>query len=114
MREALGTLRDLVPRLRPGFILFSDFTNLEAMEPDCARELGAMMELCSAYGMANTIRVIADPGKDIGLNIISQFHFHHAVRVNNRENLAEALKCLLLTDPAGPVPDDPVPTEPAA
>ena len=103
MRAALETLRGLLARLKPGFVLFSDLTNLESMDPACATDLGAAMHLLSEGGMANAVRVIPDPAKDIGFNILSVFHFQHPVKVHIRENLAEALKCVLLIESNAPV-----------
>jgi hypothetical protein len=104
--KALDDLRGLVPRMKPGFTLFSDLTHLEAMDPDCAADLGEAMTLLSDAGMANVVRLIPDPTKDIGFNIISAFHFHQPVKVHTRENLGEALRCLLLVESAAPVPAD--------
>ena len=104
MRKALDVLRALVPRMRPGFTLFSDFTHLEGMDPSCAADLGAAMTLLSEGGMATVVRVVPDPTKDIGLNIISAFHFHHPVKIHTRDNLAEALRCLLVIESPAPVP----------
>ena len=98
MRKAVEVLRGLVPRMKPDFTLFSDFTHLEAMDPACASDLGAAMDLLSEGGMATVVRLIPDPAKDIGLNIISAFHFHHPVKIHTRPNMAEALKCLLLIE----------------
>jgi hypothetical protein len=106
MKKAVDALRGLVPRLKPGFTLFSDLTHLEAMDPACAAELGAAMALLSEGGMSNVVRVIPDPTKDIGFAIISVFHFNHPVKIHTRENLAEALRCLLLIESAAPVSAD--------
>jgi hypothetical protein len=106
MKNAVEILRDLVPHLKTGFTLFSDLTLLETMDPACAADLGAAMALLSEGGMANVVRVIPDPAKDIGFNIISVFHFHHPVKIHTRENLAEALRCLLLIESAAPVSAD--------
>lgn len=98
VRACLKTIRDDMPQLRPGFVLLSDLTSLDSMDPRCAEGLGEMMELCCAKGMAAVIRVIPDPGKDIGFNLISLFHCPRPVRVYTRENLADAIKCLLLEE----------------
>jgi hypothetical protein len=96
MEECVDAVRHRMDHLRPGFILLSDLTNLESMDPDCAVGLGTLMELASERGMAAVIRVIPDPSKDIGINLISQFHFRKpAPRVHVLPNLAEALIILL-------------------
>ena len=94
-RACLGTVRDLMEQLKPGFFLLTDLTNLESMEPSCAPDLGAIMELCSAKGMASVVRVIPDPTKDIGFDLISQFHLQPAVQTQTHQSLADAIKSLL-------------------
>jgi hypothetical protein len=98
VKRALQSVQALAPRLKPGFVLLSDLTNLDSMEPACAADLGAIAEQLSSYGIASVIRVIPDPAKDIGFNIVSIFHFRQPIKVHTRGNLAEAIKCLLLTE----------------
>jgi hypothetical protein len=95
MRRCLGTVRDLMEQLKPGFFLLTDLTNLESMEASCAPDLGAIMELCSAKGMASVVRVIPDPTKDIGFDLISQFHLQLPVKTQTHQSLADAIKSLL-------------------
>ena len=95
MRSCLGTVRDLMENLKPGFFLLTDLSNLVSMEASCAPDIGAIMELCSAKGMSAVVRVIPDPNKDIGFDIISQFHHHTPVKTQTHESLAEAIKSLL-------------------
>jgi hypothetical protein len=93
-------IRDQMKHLRPGFALLCDLTHLEMMDPDCAQSLGALMELCSSREMGVAVWVIPDPGKDIGMNLISRFHVWQPVKMHTRPNMAEALKCLMLERPA--------------
>jgi hypothetical protein len=102
-RAALRTLEELAPRLKPGFILLSDLTMLDSMEEDCAEDIGAMAEVLDRHGIATIVRVIPDPTKDIGLNIISMFHFHLPVKVHTRDNLAEAISLLLQLNAAAAI-----------
>jgi anti-anti-sigma regulatory factor len=98
MRRCLGTIRDLMDQLKPGFILLTDLSNLEYMEASCARELGAIMDQCSAKGMLTVVQVIPDPNKDIGFDLISVFHLHPSVKTQTHQSLAEAIKSLLPGD----------------
>jgi len=95
MRRCLGTVRDLMEQLKPGFFLLTDLTNLQSMEASCAPEIGAIMDLCSAKGMLRVVRVIPDPTKDIGFDLISHFHIHPPVRTQTHATLADAIKSLL-------------------
>jgi hypothetical protein len=49
------------------------------------------MDLCSAGGVSSVVRVIPDPTKDIGFNIIARFHMPAPVRMETHETLAEAI-----------------------
>ncbi len=76
------------------------------MDLECMAEIGRTMELIDRSGVGLIVRVIPDPAKDIGFAIISLFHFHQPVKIHTRENLAEAIKCLLLIESAAPVSAD--------
>jgi hypothetical protein len=52
------------------------------------------MDLCNKKGIALVVRVIADPRKDIGFNILSIFHYRRGVRIVTVETLDEGLKAL--------------------
>jgi len=80
--------------LSRGFHLLVDFSRLESMGLDCAPELGRMMELIGQAGVGLVVRVIPDPSKDIGLNILTVFHYPHHLRVVTCQNMAEAARAL--------------------
>jgi hypothetical protein len=105
MRRCLGTIRDLMDELKPGFFLLTDLSNLESMEASCAPELGAIMDQCSAKGMSTVVQVIPEPNKDIGFDLISAFHLTPPVTTQTHQSLAEAIKDLL--------PKESSPEEPA-
>ena len=94
------TVRNGIGRLRRDVIFLGDLTHLESMDPACATGLGTIMELLDEHGVALILRVIPDPAKDIGFNLISQFHLRGNVRIHTVPNLAEALKILLDEAPA--------------
>ena len=80
--------------LSSGFRLLADFSQLESMELECEVELGRMMELIAQAGVDLVVRVIPDPSKDIGMNILTVFHYPHRLRVVTCENLVEAARAL--------------------
>ena len=82
--------------LSTGFRLLADFSQLESMGLDCEVELGRMMELIGQAGVGLVVRVIPDPSKDIGMNILTVFHYPHRLRVVTCENLVEAARALEL------------------
>src|SRR5262245_4962922 len=87
-------IRSLLPALPQGFTLLTDLTGLEAMDLDCVPPLEAIMDLCRQAGVARVVRVIPDPHKDIGLNILSVFHYPRRVKIVTCESMEEALQTL--------------------
>ena len=45
-------------------------------------------------GVASVTRVIPDPHKDIGLNILSQFHYGPEIEIATFQTLADALQSI--------------------
>jgi hypothetical protein len=82
--------------MSPGFRLLADFSQLDRMEADCAAELGRMMELIGKADVGQVVRVIPDPGKDIGMNILTIFHYPHHRRPVTCATLVEAAGRLAL------------------
>lgn len=96
LAQAQPEIEALLAALSPGFRLLVDLTGLEAMALDCALVIGKLMELIDARGVSAVVRVIPDPKKDIGMNILTIFHYRHRPRVSTCANLAEAAKRLEL------------------
>jgi hypothetical protein len=96
MRECADQLRPLIADMRPGFRLLRDLTGLVSMDPAGASYIAAIMDLLAAKQVGFIVRVIPDPRKDIGLNILSYFHYGPEVRVETYERLADALQRLSL------------------
>ena len=83
-----------VQKLRPGFRLLTDLTGLERMELACVPSIKRIMDLCDEAGVELVVRVIPDPHKDIGLSILSLFHYRKRVRIVTCETREEAQKVL--------------------
>jgi hypothetical protein len=94
MRECAEQLPALTADMRPGFRLLSDLTGLQSMDPSGASYIGAMMDLFAAKQVGLVVRVIPDPHRDIGLNILSYFHYDSQVQVVTYRNLSDALQSL--------------------
>jgi len=88
-------------QLQPGFRLLTDLSALESMGLDCAPQIERTMDLCNARGVAKVVRVIPDPHKDIGLNIMSLFHYRAGVLIVTCESMDEAMKILGENSAAG-------------
>jgi hypothetical protein len=50
------------------------------------------MEILTEKGVASVARVMPDPHKDIGLNILSQFHYGPEIQITTYGTLADALQ----------------------
>lgn len=94
MKVAAAEVEQQLPALRKGFAVLADLTCLETMELECAPHLSRIMDLCRIQGVGLIVRVIPDPSKDIGLNILSLIHYRGKVRIVTCETLAEAERAL--------------------
>lgn len=54
------------------------------------------MDVCAEKGVASVTRVMPDPHKDIGLNILSQFHYGPEIKIATFETLADALESIAM------------------
>lgn len=64
------------------------------MDSAAARHVAKIMDTLAKKGVASVTRVMPDPHKDIGLNILSQFHYGPEIQVSTFETLADALQSL--------------------
>ena len=65
---------------------------LESMDAASSTEIGKVMEMLSAKGLELSVRVIPDPSKDIGLSILSTFHYRKKVRIVTCTSMEDAAK----------------------
>src|ERR1700758_294839 len=72
---AAGRVRELLHDALPGFRVLADFRWLDSMDSAAARHIAEIMDTLAEKEVASVTRVIPDPHKDIGLNILSQFHY---------------------------------------
>ena len=87
-------LRELLNDVAPGFRVLADFRWLESMDPAAARHVAEIMDTLAEKGVASVSRVMPDPHKDIGLNILSQFHYGPEIQIATFETLPDALQSL--------------------
>jgi hypothetical protein len=64
------------------------------MDPASAPYIGEVMDFCVMKQVEHVVRVIPDPRKDIGLNIMSHFRYGSKIQVTICENLPDALRQL--------------------
>ena len=94
VKEAARQVREIVEDVKPGFRVLTDFRWLDAMEPTAVRYIAQIMDALAEKKVGLVVRVVPDPRKDIGLNILSQFHYGSGVQFATFESLAEALQLL--------------------
>ena len=94
MRPYADEVRGLLPRLRRGFTVLTDLSGLDSMELDCAAELTRVMDTFKAKGVGSVVRIVPDPSKDIGFNILSIIHYRRGVRVATCQTAEEAERML--------------------
>ena len=90
----LEEARLILPNVQPGFRLLVDLTNLTSMDPSCAPSIRKIMDLLNEKGITMVVRVIPNPALDIGLQIMSLFHYGEDVRIVTCATLEEATSVL--------------------
>src|SRR5213594_4388483 len=89
---AAQRVRELLQDVAPGFRVLADFRWLDSMDSAAARHIAEIMDALAEKDVASVTRVMPDPHKDIGLNILSQFHYGANVKIATFETLADALQ----------------------
>jgi hypothetical protein len=92
--QCAAEMRALIPALPSEFRVLADLSGLDAMDLDCQPFIAQVMDLLDQRGVNLVVRVIPDPRKDIGLNIMSVFHYRRSVRFVTCEKLDEAMRIL--------------------
>ena len=92
--RGLEDVRAGLLKLQSGFRLLADLTDLETMDVACAPHIEKAMDLCNEKGASLVVRVIPDPHRDIGLQIMSYFHYSGDVQIVTCQTLAEAMETL--------------------
>ena len=94
-KQAAQRTRDILKDFAPGFRVLTDFRWLQSMDTAAARHVAEIMDALTEKQVASVIRVMPDPHKDIGLNILSQFHYGPEIQITTFETLADALQSLV-------------------
>ena len=89
---AAQQIREMLRDVAPRFHALADFRWLESMDPAAVRHIAAIMDALAEKNVASVTRVMPDPHKDIGLNILSQFHYDANVKIATFETLADAVQ----------------------
>ena len=92
--RGLGEIQSALPKLKSGFRLLADLTELKLMDVACAPHIEKAMDVCNENGISTVVRVIPDPARDIGMQIMSLFHYGGNVRIVTCQTLDEAKEIL--------------------
>ena len=94
IQKSLATITAELNSMPPGFRYLVDLSQLEAMDVDCVRELGDIMEMVAQAGVSMVVRFIPDPSKDIGMDILTVFHYPRDLKVVTCRTLEEVARIL--------------------
>jgi len=94
VKQAAQQVREKLEDAAPGFRVLTDFRWMESMDAAAAPHVAEIMDHLTEKQVRSVIRVVPDPHKDIGLNILSQFHYGADIQIFTFETLAEALQSL--------------------
>jgi hypothetical protein len=94
VERGLEDMRAALAQLQSGFRLLADLSELQSMDVACAPFIEKAMDLCNEKGASTVVRVIPDPHRDIGMQIMSYFHYRGEVRIVTCETLDEAAAIL--------------------
>ena len=93
-KSSAEDVQKLLVDMKPGFRLLTDVTGLDKMDPACSPYMKQIMDLSAVHGVGLVVRVITDPHKDIGFNIMSLFHYTRAVVIVTCSTWDEANRAL--------------------
>lgn len=79
--EYFPNIPNFIPKDRQTFNLLVDLSLVESIDPKIRTSIKKAMDLFNKAGVAKIIRVIPRPDQDIGLNIMSYFHYSKSVQV---------------------------------
>lgn len=95
VRDTARRVREVLAEVEPGFVALADFRWLDSMATGAAQFIAEIMDSFAAKKVSAVVRVVPDPHKDIGLNILSQFHYGPEIKLMTFETLAEAVRALV-------------------
>jgi len=87
-------LATFLTQMPSGFTLLTDLTPLDQLDKDCLDHIARSMDLCAERGVGLIVRVIPEASKDIGLSILSIFHYPHRPRMVTCKTMLEAAHAL--------------------
>jgi len=93
-KMAAKRVREVLQDVSPGFRALADFRWLDSMDSAAAPHIAEIMDALTEKEVTSVTRVMPDPHKDIGLNILSLFHYGPDVNITTFETLADAVQSI--------------------
>lgn len=92
VKQAAEQVHNALQNVAPGLRALTDFRGLESMRSSAASYIAEIMDVLVEKQVASVIRIIPNRGKDIALNILSQFQCARELPITTTvETLVEAL-----------------------
>lgn len=79
--EFFSRVDTLLADVHPGFRILTDLSNVEEISDRAVVYIERVMDICNQKGVCAVARVIPEPAKDIGFNIMSFFHYDKKVNI---------------------------------
>ncbi len=95
VQQAVQDVREALQQVALGLRVLIDFRWLESIHPSAAPHIAQIMEGLAQKQVASVIRIVSDPGKDVGLQMLSHFRYSDELPISTVETLVEALDRLL-------------------
>jgi hypothetical protein len=95
VKSAAQKVREIVKEFEPGFRALADYRWLDSMDSSAAPHIAEIMDALTEKQVGSVTRVVPDPHKDIGLNILTPFHYDPKIPIATFETLADALHSLM-------------------
>jgi anti-anti-sigma regulatory factor len=80
----------IIRNAKTALIVLTDISEVDEMKHESIESLSKIMELFNSHGTKQVIRIIPDSSKDIGLNILSRFHYSPDVKIHTFDSQEKA------------------------
>ena len=88
-KELYRKLQTLIPKCHRGFKLLVDLSLVDNIKKEVLPVIKKIMDLFDQHGISEVIRIIPDPDKDIGFNILSIFHYAKDIKMLTCQSLEQ-------------------------
>ena len=83
-------IQKIIPQCSNGFKILTDLSRIESMDSKGIDMIKKSMDFFNSKGVTEVVRIVPDPSKDIGFNIMSLFHYSKNVKFITVESRKES------------------------